>query len=156
MTVTRGHAWEIAVGVLVSGMFALFVVSAYTRALWSPEPGYVISARFSQADGIVVGSGVWLSGISVGEVVDQYLDEYNQAVLVMRVDPGLELDSEASAAVVTDGLFGNKFVQIEVGGGETIIGPGGEITYTESTLVIDDLLGLILQRARDRKAAPAP
>ena len=153
---SRGRSWEIAVGALVSALFGLFVVSAYTRAQWSPEPGYLISARFSQADGIAVGGDVWLSGIAVGKVVDQYLDEYNEAVLVMRIDPNIELDSEASAAVVTDGLFGSKFVQIEVGGGETIIGPGGEISYTESTMAIDDLLEMILQRARANIAAPAP
>ncbi len=156
MTASRRRLWEIVVGALVSALFCVFVVSAYTRAQLVSEDGYRIAARFDQADGISPGSPVWLSGVPVGEVVDQYLDEFNQAVLVMRLDAGVELDNEASAAVVTDGLFGDKLVQIEVGGGETTIGPGGEIAYTESTIVIDDLMELILQRARANAEKIAP
>ncbi len=151
MTGARRELIEVGTGTAVVLALLVFLVMAYTNSRAGDLVGYDVLARFSRVDGVAIGTEVRAAGIPVGRVVRLYLDENRQGVLVLHLDAGLELDSEASAAVATDSLFGQKFVQLDVGGGDEVIEPGGEIIYTESSLIVDDLLELIIQRARDRQ-----
>ncbi len=151
MTGARRELIEVGTGTAVVLALLVFLVLAYTNSRAGDLVGYDVLARFSRVDGVAIGTEVRAAGIPVGRVVRLYLDENRQGVLVLHLDAGLELDSEASAAVATDSLFGQKFVQLDVGGGDEVIEPGGEIIYTESSLIVDDLLELIIQRARDRQ-----
>lgn len=151
MTGARRELIEVGTGTAVVLALLVFLVMAYTNSRAGDLVGYDVLARFSRVDGVAIGTEVRAAGIPVGRVVRLYLDENRQGVLVLHLDAGLELDSEASAAVATDSLFGQKFVQLDVGGGDEVIEPGGEIIYTESSLIVDDLLELIIQRARDRR-----
>ena len=112
-------------------------------------------ARFARADGIAVDSEVRIGGVRVGRVIRQELDEHNRAVLTLGLDPGVVLDNQASASIATDGLFGAKHIDIELGGGEAELVSGGEIAFTEPAMLIEDLLDLILSRARDSRAKGA-
>ncbi|MBT5945549.1 MAG: hypothetical protein HOG93_13115, partial [Rhodospirillaceae bacterium] len=58
-------------------------------------------------------------------------------------------------AIVTDGIFGGKLVRVDIGGADRIIGDGGRISYTEDAVVLDDLLGLIVSRAKSAREAGA-
>ena len=151
MTGARRELIEVGTGTAVVLALLVFLALAYTNSRAGDLVGYDVLARFSRVDGVAIGTEVRAAGIPVGRVVRLYLDENRQGVLVLHLDAGLELDSEASAAVATDSLFGQKFVQLDVGGGDEVIKPGGEIIYTESSLIVDDLLELIIQRARDRQ-----
>ncbi len=151
MTGARRELIEVGTGTAVVLALLVFLVLAYTNSRAGDLGGYEVFARFSRVDGVAIGTEVRAAGIPVGRVVRLYLDENRQGVLVLRLNAGLELDSEASAAVATDSLFGQKFVQLDVGGGDEVVQPGGEIIYTESSLIVDDLLELIIQRARARQ-----
>jgi phospholipid/cholesterol/gamma-HCH transport system substrate-binding protein len=112
---------------------------------------YSVTARFSRADGLSVGSIVQAAGVPVGKIEELRLDENFRAIAVLRIDDSVELDSDATAAILTDGLFGQKFIQLDIGGGDTVIGDGQEIAYTEDSLVLDDLLELIISRAKQAR-----
>jgi phospholipid/cholesterol/gamma-HCH transport system substrate-binding protein len=112
---------------------------------------YEITARFSRADGLSTGSIVRAAGVPVGKVEELRLDKNFRATAVLSIDKGVELDSDATASIVTDGLFGQKFIQLDIGAGEAIIGAGQEIAFTEDSLVLDDLLGLIISRAKQSR-----
>ena len=79
------------------------------------------------------------------------LDTEQRAVVVLRIDDSIELDLDATALVVTDGLFGPKFVRIDIGGADEFIAPGGEIAFTEEAVIVEDLLQLIIERSRARQ-----
>ena len=151
MTGARRELIEVGTGTAVVLALLVFLALAYTNSRAGDLVGYDVLARFGRVDGVAIGTEIRAAGIPVGRVVRLYLDENRQGVLVLHLDAGLELDSEASAAVATDSLFGQKFVQLDVGGGDEVINPGGEIIYTESSLIVDDLMELIIQRARDRQ-----
>lgn len=150
MTAAKRELLEIWVGAAI--MLAIVAVLA---AVFGPSPidggTYEVSARFSRADGLRVGSIVRAAGVPVGKVRELRLDNHFRAVADMQIDKNVELDTEATAAIVTDGLFGKKFVQLDIGGGDKMIGNGGEIAYTEGALILDDLLELIVSRARQAK-----
>jgi len=112
---------------------------------------YEITARFSRADGLSAGSIVQAAGVPVGKVEELRLDDNFRAIAVLRIDKGVELDSDATASIVTDGLFGEKFILLDIGAGEAILGDGQEISFTEDSLVLDDLLELIISRAKQAR-----
>lgn len=113
---------------------------------------YSVTATFSRADGLSTGGIVQAAGVPVGKIEELRLDKNFRAVAVLRIDNGVELDSDATAAILTDGLFGQKFIQLDIGGGETVIGEGQAISYTEDSLVLDDLLELIISRAKQARS----
>ena len=112
------------------------------------DGNYSITARFSRADGLSTGGMVRAAGVPVGQIEELRLDENFRAVVVLRIDDGVVLDSEATASIVTDGLFGQKFIQLDIGGSDAVIGEGEEIIFTEDSLVLEDLLELIISRAK--------
>ena len=112
------------------------------------KDSYEITARFNRADGIKVGDTVWAAGVPVGRIEELRLDENFRVVVLLRIDNDVVLDTDATASIITDGLFGEKFIQLDIGGGDAVIGAGKEISYTESSLVLEDLLELIISRAK--------
>ncbi|NNE83297.1 MAG: MCE family protein [Alphaproteobacteria bacterium] len=112
------------------------------------DGSYQISARFSRADGLSTGGMVRAAGVPVGQIEELRLDEDFRAIVVLRIDDGVILDTDATASIVTDGLFGQKFIQLDIGGSDDLIGEGQEITFTEDSLVLEDLLELIISRAK--------
>ena len=148
----RGEGREILAGAAVLALLAGFVFSITFG--WHSEyaASTEVVARFARADGITFTSEVRIGGVRVGRVVRQSLDEYSRAVLTLGLDAGVTLDTQASASIATDGLFGAKHIDIELGGGETNIPAGGEIAFTEPAMLIEDLLELILSRARESRA----
>ena len=133
--------------VLALILFVVFVSSLqniHTRS----ESGYRVSAAFGKVDGLLEGAEVRLGGIKVGRVVDQKLSEHYRAVLTLRIAGHVRLPTNTSAAVHTDGLFGIKYINLEPGGAEETIPPGGAITITQGSLVVADLLEQIIAQGR--------
>ena len=58
-----------------------------------------------------------------------------------------------SAAIHTNGLFGSKFIVLEPGGEFDELTDGDSITYTQDSLVVEDLLELIITEGKARRAA---
>ncbi|MCA8907437.1 MAG: outer membrane lipid asymmetry maintenance protein MlaD [Rhodospirillaceae bacterium] len=137
---------ESVMGAVVLVVAALFLVFAYTSADLGAVEGYVVEARFDQITGLTTGSDVTISGVRVGSVVDTALDPNTyQAVVRMSIDPAITLHTDASATVASEGLLGGMFVQIDPGGGyDEVLEPGGEISYTQSTPGLEQLLGQVI------------
>ncbi|MBM3559707.1 MAG: MCE family protein, partial [Alphaproteobacteria bacterium] len=111
------------------------------------------TARFGRVDGLAVGAPVLAAGITVGAVTDLALDDAFRAVATLRIDPRLELDADTSAEVVSGGLFGSKFVRLNVGGADRMIADGGTIRHTADSVIVDDLLQIIVAQGRARLGA---
>ncbi len=156
MRAGRKRAVEVSTGVVVSAVIALFLSFVFGGSEVVADGRYPLQARFDRVDGLTIGSPVRAAGIDVGLVTELTLNADGRAVVVMRVDSEILLDTDASAAIVTDSLFGQKFVRIDIGGGESFIEPGGEIVFTEESLILDDLLQLIVQRGRQARGVDSP
>lgn len=153
MNAAKRELFEIWIGAAISVGLVVIVLLVFGPTRFSDD-SYAITARFNRADGLNVGGLVRAAGVPVGEIKELRLDKNFRAVTVLRIDNGVILDAEATASIVTDGLFGQKFIQLDIGGSDTVIGDGKEITFTEDSLVLDDLLGLIISRAKQaRKGA---
>ena len=117
-------------------------------------PGtYEVTAAFNRVDGLFVGDEVRLSGIQVGRVQKLSLDQQFRARAVMRLDDDVDLPTDTAAAIHTDGLFGAKFIVLSPGGDETSLKDGDVITFTQDSVVVDELLELIIAQGKANQRA---
>jgi phospholipid/cholesterol/gamma-HCH transport system substrate-binding protein len=133
---------ETLLGAIVLIVAIVFLVFAYSAAQLGDESGYELVAQFDRVDGLQPGSDVRISGIKVGTVIDQNLDPttYRAEVrFTMRED--VELPAETSAAVVSDGLLGGKYLALVPGGDIEMLEPGDEVALTQSAINFEDLIG---------------
>lgn len=143
----------VGLGVVILVIGILAVVFGPTRA--SDGSTIDVSAVFGRTDGLRVGNPVQAAGVQIGEVAALDLVEQFRVRATLRIDAAVELDTDATAAIVTDGIFGGKIVQVDIGGGDRMIGDGGRISFTEDAIVLDDLLGLIVSQAKSAREAGA-
>jgi phospholipid/cholesterol/gamma-HCH transport system substrate-binding protein len=133
---------ETLLGAIVLLVAIVFLVFAYSATQLGNGSGYELVARFDRVDGLAPGSDVRISGIKVGTVTAQTLDPatYRAEVrFTMRED--VELPADTSAAVVSDGLLGGKYLSLVPGGDIEMLAPGDEITLTQSAINFEDLIG---------------
>ncbi len=132
---------ETLIGAVVLVVAIAFITMAYTRSDVKTVKGYTALAQFTAIDGLNVGDDVRISGIKVGSVTDQTLVyDYYRAIVHMSIDPAVELPEDTTAAVVSEGLLGGKYVALEPGDDE-LITDSGEITLTQSSVNLESLLG---------------
>jgi phospholipid/cholesterol/gamma-HCH transport system substrate-binding protein len=116
---------------------------------------YRVTAVFNRVDGISVGDDVQVAGVSIGSVESASLDSNYRAALTLRINGGVDLPLDTSAAIHTDGLFGGKFIVLEPGGEIDSLGNGDQITFTQSSQIIGELLDLIISEGRAVRGLPA-
>ncbi len=133
---------ETLLGAVVLAVAIGFIVFAYTRSGVATVSGYEVSAAFTRVDGITNGSDVRIGGIKVGSVIGRELEpESYRAVLRMSIDETVALPTDSAAAVVSEGLIGGKFIDLQPGADEELIADGGRIHYTQSSLLLEELIG---------------
>ena len=147
----KGPDRDALVGGAVVAFAALLLVLVYGRQMTASEGGYTLTARFGHAEGIAIGSSVRLSGVDVGKVVGETLDPQFRAVTTLQVAANLALPTDTAAVIQTDGLLGSKYIDLRPGAEEAVLKPGAEITYTQGSLVIEDLLEMIVNQARAKR-----
>ena len=68
------------------------------------------------------------------------LNEYAVALVTMQVDRSIEIPVDSIASVKSQGIIGDKFIQISLGGDEELFQPGEVIRDTESSVDIESLI----------------
>ena len=133
---------ETLVGVTVLTVAVGFSYFAYSSSNLKSVDGYTVSARFNSVDGIGSGSEVRIGGIKVGQVTSLDLDaESYEAIMNLQLRPDVKLPEDSSAAIVSASLLGGKYVNIEPGGMEDLLEDGGEISFTQSSVNFESLIG---------------
>ena len=107
-------------------------------------------ATFNKIDGLSVGDNVMISGISVGFVNDIIL-ENSYPKISMMVDENLNITRDSSISIQTDGLFGSKFLVIEIGGEEEYLKSNDSFSYVEDSILLQDLLDNIIKIGENNK-----
>jgi len=132
----KQNLMETAVGALVIAIALGFFIFMYsTTGVGRGSGGYHLTAKFKNVEGINVGSDIRMSGIKIGSVTNQSLDNKTfDAVLTFAIDPAIKLPDESTAKITSEGLLGGKFIALEPGGSETILADGGTITYTQGAI----------------------
>ena len=107
-------------------------------------------ATFNKIDGVSVGTNVEISGIKVGEVEKVSIDQ-NYPQIVLSVMDNIKISNDSSISIQTDGLFGKKFLLIEVGGSDNYLKNGDKFSFSEDSIIIEELLRKIIEIGEKNK-----
>ena len=112
--------------------------------------GYDVHAKFLKVGGLNVGSDVRINGIKVGSVVALSLDKDDFiANVTMSILPNVQLPKDSVAAIVGDGLMGDKFIKIEPGKSQEMLQNGDSLAKTKDFKTLEDMVGEIIFMVTD-------
>ncbi len=141
----KNNYFEASVGAIVLVIAAVFLVYTFTTANMKSIDGYQVFAEFDRVDGLTVGSDVRMSGIKIGTVLSQKLNiETYGAIISIELNKDIKLPIDSSAQIISDGLLGSKFLALIPGSDIEYIDPGGTIEFTQSPIILENLLGQFL------------
>jgi len=135
---------------MIVGLFVLLGLGAIAYLSFSiggagySGDGMTIYAVFDQVADLKTRAPVQIAGVKVGQVVSVELDDTYRAKVTMMVNSDLELPIDSSAGVMTSGLLGDRYVQIELGAEDAILVDGDQVGYTESAMLLERVIGKAL------------
>jgi phospholipid/cholesterol/gamma-HCH transport system substrate-binding protein len=101
---------------------------------------YTINAEFNNVSGVKKGSAVQVAGVIVGDVSKVWLGDKGYADLTLRINKSLKVPIDSIASVKSQGIVGDKFIQLTLGGDDKVFPDGGLIRDTESAIDIESLI----------------
>jgi phospholipid/cholesterol/gamma-HCH transport system substrate-binding protein len=147
------------------GFAALFFLTTQTtsRGLsWFGPPHYELTAKFDNIGDLKVGAPVSMSGVELGRVAKIEFDsnEYKAVVHLRLNERYNKIPTDSDASIYTQGLLGGKFIGITAGGADTYLKDNDHIDFTQSALVLENLIGQVLanftkSKADEQSSAPA-
>lgn len=140
---------ELIVGLFVAAGLAAFFMLAMrvsNLSLMTQEDTYSVVAEFQNIGSLKARSPVTLAGVTIGRVVSIRIDPQTYGAQVsMHIEAQYDyLPEDTSASIYTSGLLGEQYIALEPGGAEAYLKEGGEITLTQSALVLEELIGQFL------------
>ncbi|HXR01737.1 MAG TPA: outer membrane lipid asymmetry maintenance protein MlaD [Pseudomonas sp.] len=145
----QNRTLETGVGLfLLAGILALLLLALRVSGLSASttNDSYKLYANFDNIAGLTVRAKVTMAGVTIGKVTAIDLDHDTfMGRVTMEVDKRVNnLPSDSTASILTAGLLGEKYVGISVGGDDQLLKDGGTIHDTQSSLVLEDLIGKFL------------
>jgi len=101
---------------------------------------YMINAEFNNISGVKEGADVQIAGVNVGKVRGLSLSADHIAVVSMQLDKDIAIPIDSIASVKSQGIIGDKYIQITLGGDESTFKPGDSILDTESSVDLESLI----------------
>jgi phospholipid/cholesterol/gamma-HCH transport system substrate-binding protein len=149
---------ELAVGgFLIAGLLALAFLAIKVSGLTfaAPADSFLLNARFDNVSGLTVRAKVTVGGVLIGRVTGIRLDpESNRAIVEMAINGDVQgLTTDTTAAILTSGLLGEKYIGLEPGADDTELKPGDIIRDTQSALVLENLIGKFLSNKLNEEPA---
>ncbi len=106
----------------------------------SSSKSYTITAQFDNISGIKKGASVQISGVLVGQASSIWLDKEGIANVALQIDKGVQVTLDSMASIKSQGLIGDKYIQVSLGGDEEFFREGDVLTDTESAVDIESLI----------------
>jgi phospholipid/cholesterol/gamma-HCH transport system substrate-binding protein len=149
---------ELGTGLFVLlGFAALFflVTQITNRQFGLGDGGYRVIASFEQVGGLKPGAPISMSGVTIGHVegIEYDFSEY-KARVTMRIDGRYDrIPDDSDAGIFTAGLLGGQYIGIGPGGSETFLAEGDQMQFTQSAIVLENLISKFLfSKAAEQQA----
>jgi phospholipid/cholesterol/gamma-HCH transport system substrate-binding protein len=137
----NNNYFDFIIGTFVILCAGFFFLSSFNSTRISNDGGYFLLAKFDNVNGIAGGSDVKISGVKIGNVIEQFIDEKTfRATIKFSINDKIKLPSDSSAKIVSDGLLGSKFLEINPGSQDDLLNEGDELVFTQSSVNFEDLL----------------
>jgi phospholipid/cholesterol/gamma-HCH transport system substrate-binding protein len=146
---SRSPVRDFVVGLFVlAGLGAMAYLSINVGGLsYSGPGGLILYASFDQTGGLKPRAPVVISGVKVGQISKIELGKDYRARATLDLDPKLALPTDTTASIQTAGLLGDRYVALQLGGEEKTLNSGDEISFTESAVILERLIGKLVHNA---------
>lgn len=140
---------ELGTGLFVLlGIGSLFFLTTQTtgRTDFAADETYTVTARFDDIGSLKTRAPVSMSGVTIGRVTGIEFDgEALEAVVTFVIDSRYDqIPDDSDAAVLTAGLLGSQYIGLQAGGSLTYLEDGSEVMFTQSAVVLEELIGKYL------------
>jgi len=145
------RAVEFGTGLFVlMGMGALFFLTTQATGGddFSATDVYEVQARFENVGSLKRRAPVAMAGVTIGRVTDIVFDP-NQldAVVTFVIDSQYDkIPDDSDASILTSGLLGSQYIGMQAGGSDMFLEEGSEVLFTQSAIVLENLIGKFLVR----------
>ncbi|MDH3352032.1 MAG: outer membrane lipid asymmetry maintenance protein MlaD [Gammaproteobacteria bacterium] len=130
------------------GIGALFFLTTQTTGNndFDADATYLVEARFDNIGSLKKRAPVSMSGVTIGRVTDIRFDsESLEAVVSFVVDSQYDqIPDDSDASILTAGLLGSQYIGLTAGGSEFYLEDGSEILFTQSAIVLENIIGKFL------------
>lgn len=118
---------------------------------------YQVQANFDNLGGLKVRAPVKSSGVVVGRVsAIQFDNQMYQAVVTLDLQQGFEFPVDSSASILTSGLLGEQYIGLSPGGEDKMLAQNDRIQYTQSAVVLEELISKFLYSSADKEGTATP
>jgi phospholipid/cholesterol/gamma-HCH transport system substrate-binding protein len=139
---------------LGTGLFVLLGLAAFffliTQTTGSDGFGgsdsYSVSARFENVGSLKNRAPVSMSGVTIGRVSSVRFDPQTlDAEVIFEIDSQYDqIPDDSDASILTAGLLGSQYIGLQAGGSEFYLEDGSEILFTQSAIVLENLISKYL------------
>jgi len=130
------------------GIGALFFLTTQTTGSddFNVDDTFEVSARFDNVGSLKVRAPVSMSGVTIGRVTDVIFDtESLEAVVTFVIDSRYDaIPDDSDASILTAGLLGSQYIGLQAGGSEFYLEDGSEILFTQSAVILENIIGKFL------------
>ncbi len=120
-------------------------LKAGNLSTFSFDKTYQVSAKFDNIGSLKVRAPVKSNGVVVGRVAEVSFDNKDfRAIVKLNMEAKYAFPKDSSATIQTAGLIGEQYIGITAGAEEEMLKEGSEITYTQSALVLEELVSKFL------------
>jgi phospholipid/cholesterol/gamma-HCH transport system substrate-binding protein len=127
---------------LIAGFVALgWLALQLGEVPWLADSrSYMLYGEFNNISGVKSGADIQIAGVKVGTVKELTLNDQSFAVVAMQLNRDVKVPVDSIASVKSQGIIGDKFIQISLGGDELVFKDGETITDTESAIDLESLI----------------
>ncbi len=133
------------------GMGALFFLTTQTTGGddFTAEETFTVEARFENIGSLRNRAPVAMSGVTIGRVTDVRFDSATlEAVVSFVIDSQFDqIPDDSDASILTSGILGSQYIGLQAGGSDTYLENGSEMMFTQSAIVLENLIGKFLINA---------
>ncbi len=143
------RAVEVGTGLFVLlGLGALFFLTTQTTGGddFSADEIYTVEARFENVGSLRSRAPVAMSGVTIGRVTSVTFDTVAlEAVVQFVIDARYDqIPDDSDASILTAGILGSQYIGLQAGGSDLYLEDGSEILFTQSAIVLENLIGKFL------------
>lgn len=140
---------ELGTGLFVLlGLAALFFLTTQTTGSdnFTGSDVYTVTARFDNVGSLKNRAPVAMSGVTIGRVTNVRFDgEMLDAEVTFAIDSRYDqIPDDSDASILTSGLLGSQYIGLQAGGSDLFLEEGSEIQFTQSAIVIENLISKYL------------
>lgn len=139
--------------VLLGFLAVLFLaLKAGNLSTFSFDRTYKVIAKFDNVGSLKIRAPVKSNGVVVGRVTDIDFDNKEfRAIVTMDMEKKYSFPVDTSASIQTAGLLGEQYIGLSAGAEEENLKDGGEITYTQSAVVLEELISKFLFSSAEKE-----